>query len=61
MELQSELFRRNVASTSNIAELENTITGLQNEVDIKKVQRASDVRHFKDLIQKLQQKQQDTE
>ena len=63
MKLQSELSIRNfeTASISSTAELKNTIIGRQNEIAIRNVQRESDIRHCKGLVQKLQKKQKDTE
>ena len=53
MKLRSELSMRNVdiANTSRIMELKNTITRLPNKVSIDKVQWESDVRHYNKLKQ----------
>ena len=63
MKLQSDLSIRNVetANISSTAELKNTIIGRPNEVAIRNVQRESDIRHCKALVQQLQKQQKDTE
>ena len=56
MKLEAESSVRNVeiASVFNIEELKNNILGLRNEVSVKKVHREKYIKHYYDILSRME-------